>query len=66
IIGSSIVFFLADWIDRRIIVLIGSIIAVLGFSLQVGLTSVTMLIVGQFIAGIAVGALSPVTPIYCS
>jgi len=47
-------------------VFIGSVIAVLGGALQGGALNIPMLIAGRLIAGIGIGILSAVTPMYCS
>ncbi|WYZ44520.1 hypothetical protein EsH8_VII_000956 [Colletotrichum jinshuiense] len=66
IVGCLVISFLADWVGRRLTVFIGSVIAVFGCALQAGSKTISMLIAGRFIAGIAVGILSAITPMYCS
>ncbi|KAK1707872.1 MFS sugar transporter [Colletotrichum lupini] len=66
IIGCLVVSFLADVLGRRLTVFTGSVTAIFGCALQAGATTVPMLIAGRLIAGLAVGILSAVTPMYCS
>ncbi|KAM0328884.1 hypothetical protein ACHAQA_005300 [Verticillium albo-atrum] len=66
IIGCLLVSVLADMLGRRMTVFIGSSLAVLGGALQAGSVTIPMLIAGRLIAGIAIGILSAVTPMYCS
>ncbi|KAF7588167.1 hypothetical protein BBP40_006104 [Aspergillus hancockii] len=66
IIGSMIVSYISDPWGRRPAIFFGGILAALGAALQAGATTVAMLIAGRLIAGIAVGLMSSVTPVYCS
>ena len=66
ILGSLSIVFLADRFGRKLTVFIGSVISVLGCALQGGAVNIPMMIAGRFIAGIAVGLLSAVVPLYCS
>ncbi|KAB8072996.1 general substrate transporter [Aspergillus leporis] len=66
IIGSVIVSYISDPWGRRTAIFIGGILATLGAALQAGATTVAMLIAGRVIAGMAVGLMSSVIPVYCS
>jgi sugar porter (SP) family MFS transporter len=66
IIGALMVSVIADMFGRRMSVFIGAVISVFGCSLQAGATSIAMLIAGRFLAGISVGLLSAIVPMYCS
>lgn len=46
-------------------VFVGAVISVFGCALQGGATTIGMLIAGRFIAGISVGLLSAIVPMYC-
>jgi MFS family permease len=65
IIGSVIVSYISDPWGRRTAIFIGGILATLGAALQAGATTVAMLIAGRVIAGMAVGLMSSVIPVYC-
>lgn len=66
ILGSLSISLLADRFGRKMTVFIGAIISVLGCALQGGAANIPMVIAGRFIAGIAVGLLSAIVPMYCS
>ncbi|CZR65514.1 probable major myo-inositol transporter iolT [Phialocephala subalpina] len=66
ILGALSISWLADKFGRRKTVFIGSLISILGCALQAGSATIAMLIAGRLIAGIAVGLLSAVVPMYCS
>jgi len=53
-------------IGRKRTIQIGALVAVLGCSLQTGAQNVSYLIVGRLIAGLAIGCLSMVVPLYQS
>ncbi|KAJ9645723.1 hypothetical protein H2199_002763 [Coniosporium tulheliwenetii] len=57
---------LADWLGRRITVILGCAVFSLGVILQVASTSVPLLVVGRLIAGIGVGFVSAVIILYMS
>jgi MFS family permease len=63
--GALSVAWLPDKLGRRKTVFIGACISVLGCALQGGARNIPMMIAGRFIAGIAVGLLSAVVPMYC-
>jgi MFS family permease len=65
IIGALAVSWLADMLGRKKTVFIGGCISALGCALQAGSATIAMLIAGRFIAGIAVGLLSAIVPMYC-
>ncbi|KAJ5368665.1 general substrate transporter [Penicillium cataractarum] len=64
--GALSVAWLPDRLGRRKAVFIGACISVLGCALQAGATTIPMMIAGRFIAGVAVGLLSALVPMYCS
>ncbi|KAK6827160.1 hypothetical protein PG987_010501 [Apiospora arundinis] len=51
---------------RRKTIFAGALISVLGSSLQAGAINMTMLIIGRFIGGVAVGQLTSTIPMYAS
>lgn len=65
-VGALLISLLADRFGRKRTVFIGSCISVLGCALQGGAADLTMMAVGRAIAGIAVGILSGIVPMYCS
>lgn len=66
ILGALSIAYLADALGRRKTIALGGTISVLGCALQAGAANVAMLIVGRLIAGVAVGILSALVPMYCS
>ncbi|OJD10922.1 hypothetical protein AJ78_08192 [Emergomyces pasteurianus Ep9510] len=66
IIGSLAVSYLSDIHGRRIAILVGGVLATLGAALQGAASTIAMLIVGRFIAGVAIGLMSATIPVYCS
>jgi MFS family permease len=66
ILGALSIAWLADILGRKKSVFVGGCISVLGCALQGGAVNVAMLISGRFIAGISVGLLSALVPMYCS
>ena len=64
--SSLIVGRVGDIIGRRKTILYGSMIFVVGGALQTFSTSMGMLILGRIIAGVGVGALSTIVPVYQS
>lgn len=64
--SSLIVGRVGDIIGRRKTILYGSMIFVVGGALQTFATSMAMLILGRIIAGVGVGALSTIVPVYQS
>ncbi|KAL9117943.1 MAG: hypothetical protein Q9187_005514, partial [Circinaria calcarea] len=65
-ISSLSVGRIGDMIGRRRTILYGSIIFFIGGALQTFATSMPMMIIGRIVAGLGVGALSTIVPIYQS
>lgn len=65
-ISSLIVGRVGDIIGRRRTILYGSMIFVVGGALQTSSTGLTTMILGRVIAGLGVGALSTIVPVYQS
>jgi len=65
-ISSLIVGRVGDIIGRRKTILYGSMIFLVGGGLQTFATTMTMMMVGRFIAGLGVGMLSTIVPVYQS
>ncbi|KAK4964412.1 hypothetical protein LTR66_012300 [Elasticomyces elasticus] len=57
---------LADWIGRRMTIIIGCIVFSVGVILQVASTSVGLLVPGRLIAGVGVGFVSAINILYMS
>ncbi|KAK1146762.1 hypothetical protein N8T08_002523 [Aspergillus melleus] len=66
IAGTMINMLFADRLGRKYTILVGAIISCLGCALQAGAVNMAMLIVGRFIAGLAVGMLTATIPMYAS
>ncbi|PWY92342.1 general substrate transporter [Aspergillus heteromorphus CBS 117.55] len=66
ILGSVVVSYLSDPWGRRPVLFTGGLLASLGAALQAGAVNVAMLFVGRLIAGLAVGMMSAIIPVYCS
>ncbi|KAJ5372716.1 hypothetical protein N7517_004722 [Penicillium concentricum] len=66
ILGTIINIFTGDRLGRKWSVFVGACISTFGCALQAGAINLAMLIVGRFIAGIAVGMLTSVIPMYAS
>ncbi|KAJ7500333.1 general substrate transporter [Mycena galericulata] len=64
--GAAAAGWLANHIGRKRTIQMGALVAVLGCSLQTGAQNVSYLIVGRLIAGLAIGCLSMVVPLYQS
>jgi len=64
--GAAAAGSLATRIGRKRTIQLGALVAVLGCSLQAGARNVSYLIVGRMIAGLAIGCLSMVVPLYQS
>ncbi|KAJ5777262.1 hypothetical protein N7520_000508 [Penicillium odoratum] len=64
ILGTIINMFTGDWLGRKKSVFAGACISCFGCALQAGSVNMTMLIIGRFIAGAAVGMLTSVVPMY--
>lgn len=65
-ISSLSVGKIGDIIGRRRTILYGSMIFFVGGALQTMATGMAMMMVGRFIAGLGVGALSTIVPVYQS
>jgi MFS family permease len=65
ILGALSIAWLPDLLGRKLTVFIGACISVLGCALQAGAVNIGMMIAGRAIAGMAVGLLSAVVPMYC-
>ncbi|KAL0944927.1 hexose carrier protein [Colletotrichum truncatum] len=66
ILGTIINMIGADWAGRRNTIFAGSVVSTLGCAIQAGSINIPMLIVGRFIAGVAVGMLTATIPMYAS
>ena len=66
ILGALSISYLADKLGRKKTVFVGACISCFGCALQGGAANIPMMIAGRFIAGIAVGLLSALVPMYCS
>ncbi|KAG9102692.1 hypothetical protein FRC06_001439 [Ceratobasidium sp. 370] len=64
--GAMVAGWLADRVGRKRTIQIGSTVAVLGCSLQTGAQNISYLMVGRVIAGLAIGCLSMIVPLYQS
>ncbi|KAJ6561696.1 general substrate transporter [Mycena capillaripes] len=64
--GAAAAGSLATRLGRKRTIQLGALVAVLGCSLQTGARNVSYLIVGRLIAGLAIGCLSMVVPLYQS
>ena len=66
ILGPLSIAYLADTLGRKKSVFIGSTVSCIGCALQAGVANIPMMIAGHPIAGMSVGLLSAVVPMYCS
>ncbi|PWY84466.1 general substrate transporter [Aspergillus sclerotioniger CBS 115572] len=66
ILGSVLVSYLSDPWGRRPVLFTGGLLASFGAALQAGAVNVAMLIAGRLVAGLAVGLMSAIIPVYCS
>jgi MFS family permease len=64
ILGTIINVYTGDRLGRKLSVFAGACISIFGCALQAGAVNMAMLIVGRFIAGVAVGMLTSVVPMY--
>ncbi|KEP54954.1 putative MFS sugar transporter [Rhizoctonia solani 123E] len=64
--GAMAAGWLADRIGRKRTIQAGSLVAILGCSLQTGAQNISFLLVGRVIAGLAIGCLSMIVPLYQS
>lgn len=65
-ISSLLVGRIGDLIGRRKTILYGSAVFFIGGALQTFATDLSMMMVGRIIAGLGVGALSTIVPVYQS
>lgn len=65
IIGALSVSWLGDGLGRKKTIFVGGLISTIGCSLQAGAANVPMLIAGRVIAGVSIGILSAIVPMYC-
>lgn len=65
-ISSLLVGRIGDIVGRRKTILYGSMIFLVGGGLQTFSTTMTMMMIGRFIAGFGVGMLSTIVPVYQS
>lgn len=66
LVASLCVGQIGDMIGRRKTILYGSIVFVIGGALQTFATGMPMMLIGRIIAGLGVGALSTIVPVYQS
>lgn len=66
ILGTIIIMFTGDMLGRKRSIAFGSTVSCLGCAIQAGAANMPMLIVGRFIAGVAVGQLTSVIPMYAA
>ncbi|CAG7983217.1 unnamed protein product [Penicillium salamii] len=64
ILGTIINIFTGDRLGRKYSVFAGAAVSCFGCALQAGAINMVMLIIGRFIAGVAVGMLTSVIPMY--
>ncbi|CAO3586614.1 unnamed protein product [Absidia cylindrospora] len=65
-VGALIVGYFSDKIGRKYSIVLNGVIFILGSSLQGGAQTVSYLFAGRFIAGISIGGLSMLVPLYQS
>ncbi|SAM01745.1 hypothetical protein [Absidia glauca] len=65
-VGCFFVGFFADYIGRKYSIVLNGMIFLLGSSLQGGAQSIDYLFAGRFIAGLSIGGLSMLVPLYQS
>ncbi|XP_055345584.1 uncharacterized protein LOC129593350 [Paramacrobiotus metropolitanus] len=66
IAGAAIVAKLADGLGRRYSIFMGSVLFMVGGAMQAGAVNLSMLLVGRVVAGLGVGVMSAVVPLYIS
>jgi MFS family permease len=64
ILGTMITFVTADRLGRKRTIALGGLLSTIGCALQAGAANLAMLIVGRFIAGVAIGILTSTIPMY--
>ena len=65
ILGALSVSWLGDSIGRKKTIFVGGAISTVGCALQAGAANIPMLIAGRVIAGVSVGILTAIVPLYC-
>ncbi|KAF0331344.1 hexose carrier protein [Colletotrichum asianum] len=65
-LGTIINMMFANWMGRRNTIFVGSVVSCIGSALQAGSVNMTMLIIGRFLGGAAVGQLTSTIPMYAS
>ncbi|KAK6538409.1 hypothetical protein TWF694_011285 [Orbilia ellipsospora] len=66
ILGTIWNMLFADTLGRKRTIFFGSVVSCFGCALQAGAVNMTMLIIGRFIAGAAVGILTSTIPLYAA
>ncbi|KAB8073476.1 general substrate transporter [Aspergillus leporis] len=66
IAGTMVNMVCANRLGRKYTILAGAIVSCLGCAIQAGAVAMPMLIIGRFIAGVAVGMLTATIPMYAS
>ncbi|KAI0156261.1 general substrate transporter [Pestalotiopsis sp. NC0098] len=66
VLGTIINMIFADKLGRKKTIFVGALLSLLGSALQSGAVAMSMLIVGRFIGGTAVGMLTSTIPLYAS
>ncbi|KAJ5085495.1 general substrate transporter [Penicillium argentinense] len=64
ILGTLINMLIGDRLGRKLSIFNGACISIFGCALQAGAINMPMLIIGRFIAGVAVGIMTAVVPMY--
>ncbi|KAK4494249.1 hypothetical protein PRZ48_014547 [Zasmidium cellare] len=65
-LGTIINMLFADKLGRKYTIAVGSAISLLGGALQGGAVAMSMLMIGRFVAGMAVGMLTSTIPLYAA
>lgn len=66
VLGTIINMLFAHSLGRKKTIFIGSIVSLIGSALQAGAQAMSMLLVGRFIGGMAVGMLTSTIPLYAA
>lgn len=66
VLGTVINMLFADKLGRKRTIAVGSAVSVVGCALQGGAAAMSMLMIGRFIAGMAVGMLTSTIPLYAA
>ena len=65
-VGSLLAGPSAEHLSRKRTIMLGSFIFIIGAAIQTGANGYAMMVVGRFIAGLGIGALSMIVPLYQS